>query len=143
VATIDAAGEGGAVRRTPQPILARQQSFWLARRGASRFHLQRPHGVHAMSMRPRSCSSYPEEKRPACLTGSALAFSAQRFSRPLDCIRRKRRSIPRGKSHQQSSLPFELHRQRGRSNGDRAFFPTDLEQHSWLYARLAANIFGN
>ena len=77
------------------------------------------------------------------LARSTRAFFAQGFSGPLDCIRRKTRSISRGNRHEQSPLPFELHRQRGRSNGDGAFFPTDLERHSWLYPRLAANIFGN
>ena len=107
--TIDAAGEGESARRTPQPMLALQQSFWPARRAASQFHLQRPHDVHAMSIRPQSCSLYPEEKRAACLSGVTRAFFAQCFSGPLDCIRRKARSTFSGNSHKQAPLPFELH----------------------------------
>lgn len=64
-----------------------QQSSWLAPRAASRFHLQRPHDVHAMSTRLQSFSLYLEEKRAASLIGSARAFFAQRFTVPLDCIR--------------------------------------------------------
>jgi hypothetical protein len=106
--TIDAAGEGGSARRTPQPMLAPQQSSWPAWRAASRFHLQRPHDVHAMSTRLQSCSLYLEEKRAASLIGSARAFFAQRFTGPLDRIRRKTRSIFSGNSHKQAPLPFEL-----------------------------------
>src|SRR5512143_1093469 len=106
--TIDAAEEGESARRTPRSMLAPQQSFWPARRGASRFHLQRPHDAHAMSIRPQSCSLYPEEKRPACLIGSTGAFFAQCFPGPLDRIRRKTRNILSGNRHKQSSLSFEL-----------------------------------
>jgi len=141
--TIDGVGEGESVRRTPQPTPEPQRSSWLARRGVSLFHWQRPRDVHATSIRPRSCSLYPEEKRPACLAGSARAFFAQCFSCPLDCFRRKPRSIFSGNRHKQAPLLFELHRQRGWGNSDSTFFPTHLERNSRLYPRFASNILWN
>jgi hypothetical protein len=106
--TIDAAGEGGSARRKSRPMPAPQRSSWPDRRVASRFHLQRPHGVHATSIPPQSCSLYLGETRVASLSGSARAFFAQRFTGPLDRIRRKTRSIFSGNSHKQAPFPFEL-----------------------------------
>jgi len=131
--TLDAAEADESEPRTPQPVPEPRRSSWLGRRAASRSHLQQPHDAHAMSIRLQSCSWY-------CLAGSTRALFAQRSAGPLDRIRRKRGSLFTGNSHKQSSLPFELDRQRSRSNGDGAFLPTNFERHSWLYPGFAANI---
>src|SRR5262245_26664996 len=110
VETIYAAEGGGSARRMSQLMLELQRSSWLDWQAASRFHLQQLHDAHAMSIRPQSCNLYPEEKRSACLGGSTRPFFAQRFTGPLDRIRRKSRSIFRWNSHKQSPLPFELDR---------------------------------
>jgi hypothetical protein len=77
------------------------------------------------------------------LTGNTRTFFAQCLSGPLNRIYRKRRSFFRGNRHEQSSLPFELHGERCWSNGNGAFFPTNLERHSRLYPRFSANVFRN
>src|ERR1700751_1803398 len=141
--TIGGAAEGVSGRRRPQLVRELQRSSWLDRRAASRSHLPQPHDAHAMSKRLQSCNSYPEEKRSACLSGSTRPFFAQRFTRPLDRIRRKSRSTFARNGHQQSPLPFELDLQGRRSNGDGTLFPTNLKRHSWLYPGFATNVFWN
>src|SRR4029453_13928912 len=106
--TIDAAEAGEEAPHTPKSTVEPKKASWPVWRAASRFHLQRPHDVHAMSTRLQSCSLYLDEKRAASLIGSARAFFAQRFTGPLARIRRKTRSIFSGNSHKQAPLPFEL-----------------------------------
>src|SRR6266404_882115 len=86
-------------------MLVPQQSSWPAQRADSRFHLQWPHDVHAMSIRLRSYSSHPEGKRALCLGGITRTFFAQGFSGSLDCTHRKARRILSGNSHKQALLP--------------------------------------
>lgn len=79
----------------------------------------------------------------AFLGGSCGAFSSQPFTGSLNSIRRETRSVFGGDRHQQPPLPFEFDRERSRSNGDRAVFPTNIKPHSWFYSGVAANIFWN
>ena len=118
-----------------------RQSSWPAQQADSLFHLQRPHDVHAMSIRLRSYSSYPEGKPAPCLSGITRPFFAQGFSvRSTVSIERRGVSFS-GNGHKQAPFPFKLHRQRRRRNGDGTFFPTNIERHSWLDPGFAANVF--
>src|SRR5439155_18988889 len=101
------------------------------------------HGVHARSIPLQSYSSYPEGKRAPCLNGIARTFFAQTLSGSLHGVRQKARSIFSGNRYKESPLPFEFHFQWNRSNGDGAFFPTNLERHSRLDAGLTTNVFRN
>src|SRR5215467_3419394 len=120
-----------------------QPSFWTVRRVGYRSHWQWPHGVHAMRIPLQSYNSYPEGKRAACLNGITRTFFAQALSGSFNRIGRKTRGIFSGNRHKQSPLPFELHFQWSRSNGDSTFFPTNLEQHPRLDAGLTTNVFRN
>ena len=122
-------------------MLAPRQSSWPARRGGSRFHLQRPHDARAMSIPRQSCSSYPEGKRAPCLSGIARTFFAQTLSGSLHRVHGKTRRVSGRNSHKQASLPLELYLQGRRSDGNGTFFPTNLERHPRFYPGLAANIF--
>ena len=142
-ATIDEGKADESVPHTPPPALEPRRSFWRAGQTAFRFHLPQPRDAHAMSIRLQSCRWYPEEKRRACLGGSTRALFAQRSAGSLHRIRRKRGSLFSRNSHKQSSFPFQLDRQRRGSNGNGAFFPTNLEWHSRPYPGFAANVLWN
>src|SRR5438046_4376084 len=96
-----------------------------------------------MSISLQSYSSYPEGKRAPSLNAITRTFFAQTLSGSLHRVRRKTRSVFSGNRHKQSPLPFEFHFQWSRSNGDGAFFPTNLERHPRLDAGLTANVFRN
>ena len=96
-----------------------------------------------MSIPLRSYSSYREGKRAPSLSGITRTFFAQTLSGSLHRVCGKARSVFGGNRYEQSALPLQLHFQWSRSNGNGAFFPTNLERHPRLDAGLTANVFRN
>src|SRR5262245_56479047 len=96
-----------------------------------------------MSIPRQSYSWYREGKRAPSLSRITRTFFAQTRSGSLHRVCGKARSVFGGNRYEQSAFPLQLHFQWSRSNGNSAFFPTNLEGHPRLDARLTANVFRN